>query len=118
MSSHFGRLSYDECYINEETKRSIKPGEYKLYNGQNDHVSSCHSENGPRNNRLGDSSETPINNLSERTEMESLLSNRDLPASKCSKGRTISDKRKSIARDLNKIVECDKFLNPNHFFPF
>ena len=52
MSSHFGRLTYDQCYIDEETKQSIKPGDYKLYYGQNEHNNRCHSVDGPRNNRV------------------------------------------------------------------
>lgn len=114
MSSHFGRLTYDECYINEETKQSIMPGEYKLYYGQNVNEKSCHSLNGPRSNRTGNSSENASNNLEERTEIESLLSNRDLPASKCTGNRTMEDKRKAIARRLNQSVECNNSLHPDY----
>ena len=114
MSSHFGRLTYDECYINEETKQSIKPGEYKLYYGQNVHDKSCHSLHGPRSNRSHNSSENASSNLEERTEVESLLSNRDLPASKCGENRKMEDKRKSIARKLNHNVECDNSLHPDY----
>ena len=114
MSSHFGRLTYDECYINEETKQSIMPGEYKLYYGQNVNDKNCHSLNGPRNNRSGSSSENTSNTLEERTDVESLLSNRDIPASKCSESRTMEDKRKVIARKLNHSVECDNNLHPDY----
>lgn len=114
MSSHFGRLTYDECYINEETKQSIMPGEYKLYYGQSQHDKSCHSLDGPRNNRSSCSSENPINTLGDRAEVESLLSNRDLPASKCTESRTLADKRSAIARNLTHVTECDNYLYPNH----
>lgn len=114
MSSHFGRLTYDQCYIDEETKQSIKPGEYKLYYGQNSNDKVCHSVDGPRNNRMRNSSENPKNTLGDRTEMESILTNRDLPASKCSKGRTVAEKRKLLARDLESHVRCDDYLNSQH----
>ena len=114
MSSHFGRLTYDQCYIDEETKQSTMPGDYKLYHGQSNHDNVCHSLNGPRNDRMRNSSENSKNTLADRTEMESMLSNRDLPASKCSKGRTVADKRKALARNLQHHVVCDDYLNSQH----
>ena len=114
MSSHFGRLTYDECYINEETKQSIMPGEYKLYYGQNQHDNSCHSLNGPRNDRIGTSSENPENTLGDRAELESILSNRDMPASKCTDGRKLIDKRNKLARQITAANNCDNFLNPDY----
>ena len=114
MSSHFGRLTYDQCYIDEETKQSIKPGEYNLYYGQNQHDNSCHSLDGPRNNRVQNSSENPKNTLGERTDVESILTNRDEPASKCSESRTLSEKRKAISRGLKHQLHCDDYLNSQH----
>lgn len=114
MSSHFSRLTYDQCYIDEETKQSIKPGEYNLYYGQNQHDNQCHSLDGPRNDRVHNSSENSKSTLGERTELESKLSNRDEPASKCSESRTLSDKRKGIASNLKHHVQCDEYLNPQH----
>ena len=61
MSSHFGRLTYDQCYIDEETKQSTMPGDYKLYHGQSNHDNVCHSLNGPRNDRMRNSSENSKN---------------------------------------------------------
>jgi len=114
MSSHFGRLRYDQCYIDEETKQSIQPGEYKLYYGQNQHNNKCNSLDGPRNDRSSNSSENAKANLGERAELESLLSNRDMPASKCTSGNTLDDKRRAISRGLKHNVMCDDFLNANH----
>jgi len=114
MSSHFGRLTYDQCYIDEETKQSIQPGEYKLYHGQNEHDKTCHSLDGPRNDRVRNSSENSKANFGERTEMESMLTNRDVPASKCSQNSLLEDKRKKIARGLKHNVMCDNFLNSQH----
>ena len=34
MSGHFSRLSYDKCFLDQETNQSTKPGDYKLYYGQ------------------------------------------------------------------------------------
>ena len=81
---------------------------------QNQHEKNCNSLDGPRNDRVRNSSENPKSTLSERAEIESILSNRDIPASKCSQNRTLSDKRKSISRDLQHNVQCDEYLNPQH----
>ena len=105
MSGHFSRLVYDECFINEETKQSCRPGDYRLYNGQVDNESSCHSVFGPRSNRVGNSAEVDKGaNFADRAELESALSNRDVPASRCQKNRSLDDKKKSIAKDLSRSV--------------
>ena len=115
MSGHFSRLVYDQCFINEETKQSTKPGDYRLYDGQVDNGSSCHSVFGPRSNRVGNSVEVDKGtNFADRAELESALSNRDVPASRCQKNRTLDDKQKTIAKDLSRGVYCDKFLNPTN----
>ena len=115
MSGHFSRLVYDECFINEECKQSTKPGDYRLYDGQVDNKNSCHSVLGPRSNRVGNSAEVDKGaNFADRAELESALSNRDIPASRCPKNKTLDDKKKAIAKDLSKSVYCDKFLNPTN----
>ncbi len=113
MSGHFSRLVYDECFINEETKQSTKPGDYRLYSGQVENENSCHSTLGPRSNRVKNSPELDKGStLGDRAEIESALLNRDFPISKCQKNRKLNDKKKAIAKDLSRSVYCDNFLNP------
>ena len=50
MSGHFSRLSYDKCFLDQETNQSTKPGDYKLYYGQKNNDNSCSTSLGPRNN--------------------------------------------------------------------
>jgi len=114
MSNHFGRLTYDQCYINEETKRSTMIGDYNLYYGQSQHDNSCISLDGPRNNRNNNSSENSKNTLGERAEIESHLSNRDEPETKCCRNRSLDDKRKRISRNLQYNTQCNEYLNPQH----
>ena len=111
MSGHFSRLVYDQCFINEETKQSTKPGDYRLYDGQVDNENSCHSIFGSRSNRIGNSVEIDRGaNFGDRTELESALSNRDSKASRCQKNNTLDDK-KILNNNLSRSVYCDKFLN-------
>ena len=114
MSGHFSRLNYDQCFIKDDTKQSTAPGDYKLYNGQVSNDQSCLSVYGPRTDRTGNSSE-PVQgaNLGDRAEVESALSNRDLAASRCVKGRSLDDKNKRIATELQKSILCNNFLDPN-----
>jgi len=113
MSGHSSRLTYDQCFINEDTQQSTKPGEYSLYDGQSNNDNSCHANLGPRNNRSLNSSEVSKGTtLSDRAEIESELSLRGTPSSKCSKNRTLDDMKKKLATELQESVYCDNFLNP------
>lgn len=115
MSTHFSRLNYDNCFQDEIVKQSTGPGNYKLYNGQTDNDNACHSLNGSRNNRVKNSSELDKGaTMADRAEIESVLSNRDLPASRCKENRTMPEKNERLDRELQKSVLCDNFLNYTH----
>ena len=112
--AHFSNLSYDKCYLDQNLKQSIGPGNYNLYDGHIINNNSCHSLNGPRNNRTNNSSEVAKTNLAERTDIESILTNREEIASKCSKCKDIEDKKKLIEKSLKFNIDCDNSLNSNH----
>jgi hypothetical protein len=113
MSGYFSRLSYDKCFLNDETKQSTKVGDYKLYYGQTNNDNSCSSTLGPRNNRNGISSEIQqADNLASRTDLESVLSLRDQKASRCANGRTLEEKNKKLVNDSKTLSLCNNFLNP------
>jgi len=115
MSGHFARLVYDQDYLTEKTKESTKPGNYNLYLGQAENNDRCHSINGTRNTLVGrDGEVTQPGNLVGRTELESVLSNRDLPASKSYDGRMMKDKRDRLAKNLTDSIMCSNFLNTTH----
>ena len=116
MSGHSSRLVYDECYIKEDTNQSVNPGNYRLYSGQVDHKKACSIPSGPRNNRPLNSSETnTVGGLGNRAELESILSNRDLPTAKCVDKRTLNEKNERLKKLslLNNNVLCDKYLQPD-----
>jgi len=113
MSGHFSRLSYDKCFLDQETNQSTKPGDYKLYYGQTNNDNSCTTSLGPRNNRNGFSSEiNQSENLAARTDLESSLSLRDQKASRCMNERTLEEKNKKLNSNLKGNPMCNKFLNP------
>lgn len=113
MSGHFSRLSYDKCFLDQETNQSTKPGDYKLYYGQTNNDNSCTTTLGPRNNRNGISSEiNQSKTLAARTDLESSLSLRDQKASRCMNGRTLEEKNKKLIGELSSFTACNSFLNP------
>lgn len=115
MSSVFARLNYDNCFQNDIVKQSTGPGNYKLFTGQTDNKSACHSLNGSRNDRTRNSSELDKGaTMGDRADIESTLTNRDEPASRCLKKRTLSEKNKKLQRELQKGILCDNFLNYTH----
>ena len=112
MSGHFSRLNYDGCFIKEDTKQSTRPGDYKLYSGQTVNDKSCHATYGPRGNKVGENFEVDQGEtLGDRAEIESVLKNIDLPASRCKKDRTLDEKNERLARDLQKSILCNNFLD-------
>ena len=116
MSGHSSRLVYDNCYIKADTKQSVDPGNYRLYSGQAEHNKACSAPLGPRNNRPHTSSEVnTVGGLGNRTDVESALSNRDTPTSRCIDPRTLEAKNKKLKKLslLNNNVLCDKFLQPD-----
>lgn len=115
MSGHFSRLNYDQCFINEDTLQSTGPGDYRLYPGQVNNESACHSVFGPRSNRTGNSGEVNQGEtLGDRAEIDSLLTNRIEPASRCKGNRDLDTKKAKLAKELQKSVACDNFLNPTN----
>ena len=115
MSGHFGRLTYDPCFIKEDTKQSTTPGNYRLFEGQHSNNNPCHSIFGPRNNRIGNSSEVDQGaSIGDRTEIETSLLNRDAPASRCMNNRSLEEKKKKITTELERNINCDNYLNDNH----
>ena len=117
----FTRIQYDNCAYAEKINNSQKPMYYKLYNGQAEQCEPCVSSDGPRNNRVYNNSEITTSkkenqlDRSNMTDVESLLSNRGYPNSRCMTNRTLTEKDtklKQIPTNSNP-VECNNFLRPD-----
>tara|TARA_Y100000589_G_scaffold257521_1_gene246723 strand:+ start:340 stop:888 length:549 start_codon:yes stop_codon:yes gene_type:complete len=114
MSSHFGRMIYDDCFNDEFITATTGPGNYRLSCTQiNDNA--CHSLNGPRNDRPRNSSEvTQADSLGERVDLETSLTCRDEPNSRCVKNRTLDEKKKKLNNKMIDSKECDNNLLPEY----
>lgn len=107
------RLGYDETAYADRVKESVSPMIYSLEPIKYTHEKSCVSQFGPRSNYNGVGVSTvseerslPIPDL---TDLESILTNRNIPLSKAGMGNTNMLDIKSVK--LNHINECNSFLN-------
>lgn len=114
MSGHYSRILYDDCAFCEAVQISTNPGKYRLYQGQTKHNEPCIVPTGPRNTRSRASSEVIFGTCGQRTDVESLLTNRDTPNAKCHRDRTLAEKNAKLNK-LSLLYNnpvCNKFLQP------
>jgi hypothetical protein len=118
----FTRIQYDNCAYAEKINNSQKPMYYHLFKGQAEQCDACVSSNGPRNYRVYNNSEittvkreTPLD-MTLMTEVDSLLSNRGYPNSRCMTERTLEEKQKKLKEiPLGPHArECDKAINSEY----
>lgn len=84
----FNRLPYDKCAYSQSLKRSVTPGDYRLYMGYGENCSQCLPLNAPINNNNASSSvkSADENNFGSVVNAESHLTNRTIPAAECNQG--------------------------------
>lgn len=107
------RLGYDEDTYSDKIKESVSPMIYKLEPSQYSNKQSCLSNLGPRSghNGIGISTVCDCRLLPnpDLTDLESVLTNRNIPLSKSGMGNTNMLDIDSVK--LNNINECNTFLN-------
>lgn len=88
----FSRLPYDKCAYSQKIKRSVTPGDYRLYSGFGENCKKCLPLNAPINSNNGASSVRPLdsNNFGVVVNAESHLTNRNIPHSECNENSTDS----------------------------
>jgi hypothetical protein len=112
------RLSYDDHAFEENVTRMTKPGEYKLFPGQNFNHNRCISNNGPRPNRTYNNCElSQPANWENLVSVDNVLSNREVYHSKSRKERLLQQKRKKLenshsGNDNYEASDCHDFLQP------
>lgn len=107
------RIPYDECAYREEVKQSIIPGHYHLYDGQYENNGKCILYSGPRNTRTYNSSEISQVERNSLVDVDSILSGRNVPLTKCMDGRTLEDLNKQYSKvSIQDPKLCSDFLLP------
>jgi hypothetical protein len=108
------RLGYDKCAYDDKLKESTDPLSYRLYPGYIQSCNECLSTLGPRSGHNGVESSTPVGypfaTAQQLTDVESVLSNRNMKKSKCRKyGSNNIDVNKL---ELKHARICGDYLNP------
>jgi len=111
---HSSRLPYDKCAYPDRLSESVGPLGYRLNPNQIHNCEQCLSTLGPRSSLMGNGVSTAVGqqvaNSQKLVDVESILSNRNLPLNKCKVGEV-------NPIDVNKFKLkhariCNEFLDP------
>jgi|APSaa5957512622_1039677.scaffolds.fasta_scaffold14897_2 hypothetical protein len=107
------RIPYDECAFKEEVTQSVIPGLYHLYDGQYENKDKCIFYAGPRNTRTYNSSEVSQVDRNNLVDVDSILSGRNVPLTRCMEGRKMEDLNKQCdGLKIQNPLLCSDFLLP------
>lgn len=113
-NGHSSRLIYDECAYNDRLQERTDPLLYRLNTNQIHNCGQCFSALGPRSSYMGQGVSTinghPVATAQYLTDVESVLTNRNLPASKCKNGEMNPIDVTQFG--LKHLPTCNGFLNP------
>lgn len=108
------RLGYDKCAYDDKLEESTNPLLYRLYPGYVQSCNDCLSTLGPRAGHNGVSASTtvgyPLATAQQLTDVESILSNRNMKKSKCRKYGSNDVDVSKIPLQHARI--CGDYLNP------
>jgi hypothetical protein len=108
-------LINDKCAIRDRTKRSTDPMIYKLDTNQIWNCNQCLSTLGPRTNHMGNESSTynghPVATSNWQVDIESVLTNRNVPTSKCNTGNVNPINVTKLQEQ--HLSSCGSFLDPS-----
>jgi hypothetical protein len=113
-NGYSSRLIYDECAYIDRTKERTDPLLYRLNTNQIHSCDQCLSTLGPRPGYMGQGVSTtighPVATAQYLTDVESILSNRNVPTSKCKNGEMNPiDVTKFGVKHLRT---CNSYLDP------
>lgn len=111
---HSSKLVYDTCFINDDIEQSVGPLLYRLNANQIDNCQACLSVFGPRSSHNGYGDSTTVGHTvapaQDLVDVESILSNRNVIASKCKDGK-VNDIN-VLDFKLQHARTCNDFLDP------
>lgn len=114
---HSSLLPYDECAYNDQIKKSTDPLIYNLDPTKIWNKNQCLSTLGPRPGIMGNGVSTisghPIATSQYLTDVESVLTNRNVPTSKCRNGQLNPINVANVSpKLLNHLNGCSNYLDP------
>lgn len=113
-NGHSSRLIYDECAYIDRTKERTDPLAYRLSPHSRNNCGQCLSTLGPRSGFMGQGVSTPVGHpvatAQYLTDVESILSNRNVLTNKCKNGEMNPiDVTKMGVKHLRT---CNSYLDP------
>jgi hypothetical protein len=119
----FAKLKYDDCNSKLHTERSVSVGEYRLFPGFVENCKQCFSATGPIGSKVDVSTakENASTQWGEMSQIESELTNRNIPATKCNDNATNTTYKKNKVYNktaCNPIFNSEdtRFTNPTQAY--
>ena len=113
-NGYSSRLIYDECAYVDRLQERTDPLLYRLNTNQIHNCNQCLSTMGPRSSLMGQGVSTnvghPVATAQHLTDVESILSNRNLPTSKCKNGEMNPIDVTKFG--LKHLPGCNGYLDP------
>lgn len=115
-TGHFSRPRYDTCAYPEDLSESTAPYAYVMNTDRIHNCNGCLTTFGPRGGLLGAGVSSPTGDViaaaQENIDIDSIMSNRNVPISKCKRGKV-------NPIDLNKVQKkhlpvCNDYLDAQH----
>lgn len=111
---HSSKLIYDECAYQDKLQERTDPLLYRISPHQIHSCDQCLSTLGPRASYMGNEVSTvadhPVATAQYLTDVESILTNRNLPRSKCKNGEMNPINVTKLP--LKHLGKCNKYLDP------
>jgi len=108
------RSIYDECAYQDRTKERTDPFLYRIDPNRINNCGKCLSTLGPRSSLMGEEVSTTAEHQTATaqylTDVESILTNRNLPKSKCKNGEVNPIDVTKLP--LHHLQSCDGYLDP------
>jgi hypothetical protein len=113
-NGHSSRLIYDECAYHDRLQERTDPLLYRLNTNQIHNCQQCFTGLGPRSSYMGQGVSTtaghPVATAQYLTDVESILSNRNLPKNKCKNGEMNPIDVTKFG--LQHLPTCTGYLDP------
>ena len=115
-TGHFSRGDYDKCAYPDRLHDSTSIYTYQMNTDRIHNCKGCLTTYGPRGGLNGVGVSTPIGNkiaaAQHLVDMDSIHSNRNVPISKCKRGKVNPINLKNIK--TNHVPECNDYLDAQH----
>lgn len=113
----FSRTNYDSSSYKVKLREVQAPFYYTIFQNRNTSCNPCHSTLGTRANRINTSGELTQAPIPLRADIESLLTNRNIPHNKSEDGMNLLHNKTKLLNQFNLEPypgQCNDFLNDRH----